>query len=276
MLLFVIAALTIFHFALPHGTSDSAALGLLWSALIFTALLGLTRAFVAEREQGHVRRAHPHAVRPQRDLARQGDRGARVSRRGRGRRAAGVRRVLLRASTAGRSQRSRSPTSGSPRSERSSARWRSPGAPASCCCRCSSCRRRSRSSSAASAATCGSSCSMTRSSRCSPGRRSSTSSLNSDRAALRWRREDDARREPCRCGGGTGRRAAGSLDRTDLLLCADRRRPGLLAADLLLPRSDRPHRVRLLRLGRLEGAARTLRRATSAPTSRATSRSTRA
>jgi heme exporter protein B len=52
MLLFVVAALTIFHFALPTGTSDVAARGLLWSALIFTALLGLTRAFVAEREQG--------------------------------------------------------------------------------------------------------------------------------------------------------------------------------------------------------------------------------
>ena len=52
MLLFVVAALTIFHFALPRGTGDEAALGLLWSALIFTALLGLTRAFVAEREQG--------------------------------------------------------------------------------------------------------------------------------------------------------------------------------------------------------------------------------
>jgi heme exporter protein B len=52
MLLFVIAALTIFHFALPHGTSHAAALGLLWAALIFTALLGLTRAFVPEREQG--------------------------------------------------------------------------------------------------------------------------------------------------------------------------------------------------------------------------------
>ncbi len=52
MLLFVIATLTIFHFALPRGTSHAAALGLLWAALIFTALLGLTRAFVAEREQG--------------------------------------------------------------------------------------------------------------------------------------------------------------------------------------------------------------------------------
>jgi heme exporter protein B len=52
MLLFVLAALTIFHFALPRGADGSAALGLLWSALVFTALLGLTRAFVAEREQG--------------------------------------------------------------------------------------------------------------------------------------------------------------------------------------------------------------------------------
>jgi heme exporter protein B len=51
MVLFVLAALTIFHFALPRGTSHEAALGLLWAALIFTALLGLTRAFVAEREQ---------------------------------------------------------------------------------------------------------------------------------------------------------------------------------------------------------------------------------
>ncbi|HEY2778179.1 MAG TPA: heme exporter protein CcmB [Gaiellaceae bacterium] len=52
MLLFVISALTIFHFALPAGTSDVAARGLLWSALVFTALLGLTRAFATEREQG--------------------------------------------------------------------------------------------------------------------------------------------------------------------------------------------------------------------------------
>jgi heme exporter protein B len=52
MVLFVISALTIFHFALPRGTGHQAALGLLWAALVFTALLGLTRAFVAEREQG--------------------------------------------------------------------------------------------------------------------------------------------------------------------------------------------------------------------------------
>jgi len=52
MLLFVLAALTIFHFAIPTDTSDVATLGLLWIAIVFTALLGLTRAFVPEREQG--------------------------------------------------------------------------------------------------------------------------------------------------------------------------------------------------------------------------------
>ena len=51
MLLFVVSTLVIFHFALPARSSDVAAAGLLWVALVFTALLGLTRAFVAEREQ---------------------------------------------------------------------------------------------------------------------------------------------------------------------------------------------------------------------------------
>lgn len=51
MLLFVIAALVVFHFALPADSSTLAAKGLLWVAIVFTALLGLTRAFVAEREQ---------------------------------------------------------------------------------------------------------------------------------------------------------------------------------------------------------------------------------
>jgi heme exporter protein B len=51
MLLFVLSALTILHFVVPEGTDDVATLGLLWIALVFTALLGLTRAFVPEREQ---------------------------------------------------------------------------------------------------------------------------------------------------------------------------------------------------------------------------------
>jgi heme exporter protein B len=52
MLLFVLSALTIFHFAIPANASSQVSLGLLWTAIIFTALLGLTRAFVPEREQG--------------------------------------------------------------------------------------------------------------------------------------------------------------------------------------------------------------------------------
>src|SRR5207249_1649377 len=51
MLVFVIAAFAVFHFALPAEGSELAAKGLLWVAIVFTALVGLTRAFVAEREQ---------------------------------------------------------------------------------------------------------------------------------------------------------------------------------------------------------------------------------
>ena len=52
MLLFVVTALVVFYFALPADSSETAAKGLLWVAIVFTALLGLARAFVAEREQG--------------------------------------------------------------------------------------------------------------------------------------------------------------------------------------------------------------------------------
>jgi heme exporter protein B len=52
MLLFVVSTLVVFHFVLPGDSSQLAATGLLWVAIVFTALLGLTRAFAAEREQG--------------------------------------------------------------------------------------------------------------------------------------------------------------------------------------------------------------------------------
>jgi heme exporter protein B len=52
MVLFVVAALVVFHFALPDASGDLAAYGLLWVAIVFTALLGLVRGFAAEREQG--------------------------------------------------------------------------------------------------------------------------------------------------------------------------------------------------------------------------------
>jgi heme exporter protein B len=51
MLLFVVSTLVVFHFALPTGASARAEAGLLWIAILFTALLGLGRAFVAERDQ---------------------------------------------------------------------------------------------------------------------------------------------------------------------------------------------------------------------------------
>jgi heme exporter protein B len=51
MLLFVVSALVVFNFSLPAGASRLAAYGLLWVAIVFTALLGLARAFAAEREQ---------------------------------------------------------------------------------------------------------------------------------------------------------------------------------------------------------------------------------
>jgi heme exporter protein B len=51
MLLFVVSTLVIFHFVLPGDSSELAAAGLLWVAIVFTALLGLARAFAAEREQ---------------------------------------------------------------------------------------------------------------------------------------------------------------------------------------------------------------------------------
>lgn len=55
MLLFVVGALVVFQFAIPADLTDETqrlvSFGLLWVAIIFTAILGLTRAFVAEREQ---------------------------------------------------------------------------------------------------------------------------------------------------------------------------------------------------------------------------------
>jgi heme exporter protein B len=52
MLLFVLSILVVFRFALPADTADDAAYGLLWVAIVFTALLGLARAWVPEQEHG--------------------------------------------------------------------------------------------------------------------------------------------------------------------------------------------------------------------------------
>jgi len=50
MVLFVVAVFVAFRFALPQE-QEQAAGGLLWVAIVLTALLGLVRAFVPEREQ---------------------------------------------------------------------------------------------------------------------------------------------------------------------------------------------------------------------------------
>ena len=52
MLLFVLSTLVVFRFALSRETGDDAAYGLLWIAIVVTALLGLTRAWVPEQEHG--------------------------------------------------------------------------------------------------------------------------------------------------------------------------------------------------------------------------------
>ena len=52
MLLFVLSTLVVFHFALPDASGDTAAYGLLWVAIVFTALLGLARAWIPEQEHG--------------------------------------------------------------------------------------------------------------------------------------------------------------------------------------------------------------------------------
>jgi heme exporter protein B len=52
MLLFVMATFVVFHFVLPSSASELATKGLLWVAITFTAILGLTRAFAAERDEG--------------------------------------------------------------------------------------------------------------------------------------------------------------------------------------------------------------------------------
>ena len=52
MVLFVLSTFVVFHFVLPSSASELATKGLLWVAIMFTAILGLTRAFAAERDEG--------------------------------------------------------------------------------------------------------------------------------------------------------------------------------------------------------------------------------
>lgn len=58
MLQFVVTVAAIVHFALGGGDEPRAATGMLWVAIVFTALLGLTRAFTAEHEEGAIDALH--------------------------------------------------------------------------------------------------------------------------------------------------------------------------------------------------------------------------
>ena len=53
MALFSVTTLVVFHFALQRGqVAGDLAAGVLWVTLLFAAMLGINRLFVAEREQG--------------------------------------------------------------------------------------------------------------------------------------------------------------------------------------------------------------------------------
>ena len=104
-----------------------------------------TRARVGSRAGARrARRSRARAVRPQRDLAREDARDARVPARVPGGGSAGV-RPLLRAAGRDRARgRRSSPTSASARSARSCRRWPLRDDPERCSCRSSSSRSRSR------------------------------------------------------------------------------------------------------------------------------------
>ena len=125
MLLFVVGALVVFHFALPDSAGDDAARGLLWIAILFTALLGLARVYAAEREQRLLDGLDPRPLRPERHLAREDGERHRLPRPDGGDRAARLRALLRAGRTARWSRRCCSPTSASRPSERSSRRSRS-------------------------------------------------------------------------------------------------------------------------------------------------------
>ena len=187
MALFVVATLVVFHFALPGGASERrgvrAALG---RARVHGA--ARPRPCVGARERGgRARRARARDVRPQRDLARQGARDARVPRwrprSSRCRRSRSSSRRSTAPALAGVAARVGRDLRGRLARLRDGGRRAGPGGAAAAALPS---RSRSRSSSAASARasprsrarTSPSSASTTRCSRYFRGRRSSTSSPN--------------------------------------------------------------------------------------------------
>ena len=104
MLLFVLATLAVFHFALPAGHRRGRRLR---DAVDRDRLHGPPRAGAglgAGARRRRARRARARSLRPQRDLAREDARDARLPRCRRGRRAAGLRALLRARSISSRSR----------------------------------------------------------------------------------------------------------------------------------------------------------------------------
>ena len=253
MALFVVAMLVVFRFALPGDEPDAGRGPALDRDPVFTALLGLGRAFVRRARAGRARRARARAVRPERDLARE----ARSRRSpssslveavalpafalffervalGDGRRGRAREHRHLRGRHAARGDGRRRPRARA-----------APAAPLPAA-------RASRSSSAASA----------RPSRDDPGR------YLGFLGALRRRFRDTVPGRPLSTSSSNNRRGSARRAPPRVLLGAaacwrslwapEDADQGDPAADLLRPRPDRADRVRVLRLGRVEGAAAAL------------------
>ncbi len=262
MLLFVAAVFVVFHFALPGEPSRLETTGFLWVAILFTALLALGRAFVPEREQRTMdglvlAPCDRSAIWLAKSLATLAFLAAaeivalplyalffhhverRDGARGRARRHRDLRRRDVRRRDGGRDPRPRSPHAASLSAARDPDRRRALSA---------------RASPTHPAGISPSSRSTTRCSRSSAGRRSSLS-CRSERACCDNRLGALSSPHSARRARGRVARARHDGARLRLLRRAERREPGLLAADLLLPRLDRDDGVRVLHRRRLEGAA---------------------
>ena len=97
MLLFIAATIVIVHFALSGdtGAGNRAAAGMLWAAVVFTAVLGLLRTFAAEQEEGRPRCAALGSDRSRSDLDWRSTCSVWLSRGGRNRRRARLVAALL-------------------------------------------------------------------------------------------------------------------------------------------------------------------------------------
>ena len=98
MSLFAVTTFVVFHFALNRNSIDGdLAAGVLWVTLLFAAMLGVNRLFVADDEQGGFDGFLLAPVERSAMLIAKAARAADLPRRARDRRRAGVRAVAARA-----------------------------------------------------------------------------------------------------------------------------------------------------------------------------------